>query len=60
MADRRLLVGCKTFIGVEFGGEVRNDEGAKGKSVPKRMWPFSAKALRLGNAAGLDDSAVSK
>ena len=25
MADRRLLVGCKTFIGVELGGEVRND-----------------------------------
>ena len=34
--------------------------GAKGKSVPNRMWPVSAKAFRLGNDAGLDDSAVSK
>ena len=27
VANRRLLVGCKTFIGVQFGGEVRSDVG---------------------------------
>lgn len=34
--------------------------GSKGKSEPNRVRPFLAKDLRLGKAAGLDDSAVSK
>jgi hypothetical protein len=25
MANRRLLVRCKIFIGIQFGGEVRSD-----------------------------------
>jgi hypothetical protein len=34
--------------------------GANGKSDPKVMWPGFANASRVGNAAALDDSAVSK
>ena len=34
--------------------------GANGKSDPKVMWPGLANASRVGRAAALDDSAVSK
>jgi hypothetical protein len=34
--------------------------GAYGQSLPKRTCPGFAKASRLGNAAGLPESAVSK
>ena len=39
---------------------LRAGKSANGKSDPNVMWPASAKASRLGSAAGLADSAVLK
>lgn len=61
MADRVVFVGCRAFIGVQFGSEVPgNVGGCEGEVGTEQDASFWAKALRLGNAVGLDASAVSK
>jgi hypothetical protein len=56
-----VLFGRQAVIGVQLGGEGRADaDGSVGEVAAEQDAALPAKALRLGNAAGPDDSAVSK